>query len=191
MKRWGSGFKEVTGKQNEPQMRKASADWWDWPWEVSSPNRCSKQGWLWGQTRFLGALPSLWPILPSGLFLQNRAVLLGAGGHSAGRCVQVTSMFKDPGQWKQQNLAPLEHVLFPAPSLCTLELDQKEQSVQRTLNFTFSFHFPGSIFHSYWSRFVLLRWSTFTWRPQPGMDLASKWIGKCRCLFYLTSLCDL
>lgn len=85
------------------------------------------------------------------------AVLLGAGGHSVGCCVQVTSMFKDPGQWKQQNSAPLEHVLFPAPSPCTLELDQKEQSVRRTLNFTFSFHFLGSIFHSDWSRFVLLR----------------------------------
>lgn len=34
-------------------------------------------------------------------------------------------MFKDTGLWKQQNLAPLEHVLFPAPSPCTLELDKK------------------------------------------------------------------
>lgn len=135
--------------------------------------------------------PASDPFCLLGFFCRTVQCCWVQGGHSAGRCVQVTSMFKDPGQWKQQNLAPLEHVLFPAPSLCTLELDQKEQSVQRTLNFTFSFHFPGSIFHSYWSRFVLLRWSTFTWRPQPGMDLASKWIGKCRCLFYLTSLCDL
>ena len=95
--------------------------------------------------------------------------------------------FRYTGQWKWQNLASLEHVLLLSPSSCNLELEQKEQSVQNTLNLTFSFHFPGSIFHSYWSRFVPFCWSPFTWRAQLGYSLASKWIGKCCCLFYLTS----
>lgn len=62
----------------------------------------------------------------------------------------------------------------------------KEQSVQNTLNLTFSFHFPGSIFHSYCSCFVPFCWSALEGHSC-AIDLAFKWIGECRCLFYLTS----
>lgn len=58
------------------------------------------------------------------------------------------------------------HFLLPPPT--PWNYDQDEQSVQCALNLTFSFHFPGSIFHPYWSCFVLFWWSTFTWWAQLG-----------------------
>lgn len=72
------------------------------------------------------------------------------------------------GSMQVAKLSSIGTCRFLLPPPTPWNYDQEDQSVQCTLNLIFSFHFSASIFHSYWSCFVLFWWSSFTWRAQLG-----------------------